>query len=178
MLAHDRIVFLELKFSGLGARIFLGDIVMAGIGAAHQFDQDSCGVWPSSFTLFVDTLHVWRLSGFGVLSSRNSPKINGLRNEGSLQSQRQTTSSEAAALPASRKTVPMARGPEQIRPALPDAHRFFSSRPTANLPSCHAPAPNGSCSRTISPQVFLDSVRSAWPVMSGQRCGARHGFLR
>src|SRR5690606_19552730 len=38
MLARDRIVLLQRQLLGLGARVLLGDVVVAGVGSAHQLD--------------------------------------------------------------------------------------------------------------------------------------------
>src|SRR5260221_3979903 len=40
VLAHDRIVLLELELLGLGARVLLGDVEEAGVGAGNHLDQD------------------------------------------------------------------------------------------------------------------------------------------
>src|SRR3981189_1475904 len=40
VLARDRVVLLELELLGLGARVLLGHVVEAGIGAGYHLDQD------------------------------------------------------------------------------------------------------------------------------------------
>jgi hypothetical protein len=41
VLARHRIVFAKFKFLGLRARVLLGDVIIAGIGCAQQFDNNS-----------------------------------------------------------------------------------------------------------------------------------------
>ena len=36
VLARDRVVFILLHFLGHGARILLGDVIVAGVGARHE----------------------------------------------------------------------------------------------------------------------------------------------
>jgi hypothetical protein len=40
VLAHDRIIFAQLQLARGGPRVFLRDVEVSGIGAAHQSDQD------------------------------------------------------------------------------------------------------------------------------------------
>ena len=41
VLAYNRVIFLKLKLFSRVTRVFLGDIVKAGIRRAYQFDQDA-----------------------------------------------------------------------------------------------------------------------------------------
>src|SRR5204863_6700193 len=40
VLARYRVVLLEFELLGLGARVLLGHVVEAGVGAGHHLDQD------------------------------------------------------------------------------------------------------------------------------------------
>src|SRR2546430_738280 len=40
VLARDRVVLLEFELLGLGARVLLGHVIEAGVGAGHHLDQD------------------------------------------------------------------------------------------------------------------------------------------
>src|SRR5262249_55786514 len=44
VLLRDRIVFLLHQLLGLGARVLLGDVVVAGVGARHELHLDGGGL--------------------------------------------------------------------------------------------------------------------------------------
>src|SRR5215470_17371992 len=70
MLARNRIVFLLDQLVGHGARVFLGDVIEAGVGRGHELDLDG------------DRLgHVRKASEklreFGVSAGQTGPRLRG-----------------------------------------------------------------------------------------------------